>query len=103
VTLVNILTHSCILRRRAAGNVPQEIQISMDSRGRCLDNVFIERLWRSLKYELIYLKAFEDGIHLKQEVSKWFNWYNDERPHQALQYRTPHDVYQESCLLLKAA
>jgi putative transposase len=46
------------------------IQISMDGRGRCLDNVFIERLWRSLKYELIYLKAFEDGIHLNQEVSK---------------------------------
>jgi putative transposase len=80
-----------------------DIQISMDGRGRCLDNVFIERLWRSLKYELIYLKAFEDGIHLNQEVSQWFDWYNDERPHQALQYRTPHEVYQESCLLLKAA
>jgi putative transposase len=79
------------------------IQISMDGRGRCLDNIFIERLWRSVKYELIYLKAFEDGIHLSQEVSRWFDWYNHKRPHQALQYRTPQDVYQESCLLLKVA
>lgn len=79
------------------------IQISMDGQGRCLDNVLIERLWRSLKYELIYLKAFEDGIHLNQEVARWFDWYNQERPHQALQYRTPQDVYQESCLLLKVA
>lgn len=69
------------------------IQISMDGRGRCHDNVFIERLWRSLKYELIYLMAFEDGIHLNQEVRKWFEWYNQERPHQALNYRTPEVVY----------
>ena len=69
------------------------VQISMDGRGRCFDNIFIERLWRSLKYELIYLMAFEDGIHLNQEVRKWFNWYNQERPHQALGYRTPEVVY----------
>ena len=48
-----------------------EIRISMDGRGRCHDNIFIERLWRSLKYELIYLMAFEDGLHLTQEVRKW--------------------------------
>ena len=71
------------------------VQISMDGRGRCFDNIFIERLWRSLKYELIYLMAFEDGIHLNQEVRKWFNWYNQERPHQALGYRTPEVVYGE--------
>ena len=69
------------------------VQISMDGRGRCFDNIFIERLWRSLKYELIYLMAFDDGIHLNQEVRKWFNWYNQERPHQALGYRTPEVVY----------
>lgn len=71
------------------------IQISMDGRGRCHDNIFIERLWRSLKYELIYLKAFEDGKHLAREVSQWFNWYNEERPHQSLNYRTPDIVYWE--------
>ena len=70
-----------------------DIAISMDGRGRCHDNIFIERLWRSLKYELIYLMAFEDGIHLKREVQKWFNWYNQKRPHQALDYRTPEQVY----------
>jgi len=72
------------------------IQISMDGRGRCHDNIFIERLWRSLKYELIYLMAFDSGIHLNQEVNTWFNWYNKERPHQALDYRTPEDIYLES-------
>ena len=71
------------------------VQISMDGRGRFYDNIFIERLWRSLKYELIYLMAFEDGIHLNKEVRKWFNWYNQERPHQALNYRTPELVYWE--------
>jgi putative transposase len=69
------------------------VQISMDGRGRCHDNIFIERLWRSLKYELIYLMAFEDGIHLNKEVRTWFEWYNQERPHQALNYRTPEVVY----------
>ncbi len=48
-------------------------QVSMDGRGRCHDNIFIERLWRSLKYELIYLKRFETGNHLNQEVKKWFS------------------------------
>ena len=69
------------------------VRISMDGRGRCHDNIFIERLWRSLKYELIYLVAFENGMHLKKEVCKWFNWYNKERPHQSLEYRTPEEVY----------
>jgi putative transposase len=79
------------------------IESSMDGRGRCDDNIFIERLWRSVKYELIYLKAFEDGIHLNQEMRKWFDWYNQERPHQALGYKTPEAVYQESRLLKNAA
>ncbi|URD48292.1 IS3 family transposase (plasmid) [Chroococcidiopsis sp. CCNUC1] len=79
------------------------VQISMDGRGRCHDNIFIERLWRALKYELIYLMAFEDGIHLNQEVRKWFEWYNQERPHQALNYRTPEVVYWETRLNRKNA
>jgi putative transposase len=53
-----------------------DVQISMDGRGRSHDNIFIERLWRSVKWELIYLKAFEDGRHLSQEVTTWFHWYN---------------------------
>lgn len=79
------------------------VQISMDGRGRCYDNILIERLWRSLKYELIYLTAFEDGIHLNKEVRQWFDWYNQVRPHQALNYRTPDVVYWEKRLASKAA
>jgi putative transposase len=70
-----------------------QVQISMDGRGRCHDNIFIERLWRSLKYELIYLKCFESGSHLRREIKGWFEWYNDERFHQSLDYKTPNQVY----------
>lgn len=73
-----------------------EVQISMDGRGRCYDNIFIERLWRSLKWELIYLKAFDNGKHLAQEVNTWFHWYNRQRPHQSLNYRTPDEIYYQS-------
>ena len=62
----------------------REIQISMDGRGRYLDNIFIERLWRSFKYELIYVKVFENGKHLQQETKNWFRWYDTERFHQGL-------------------
>ncbi len=79
------------------------IRISMDGKGRYLDNIFIERFWRTLKYELIYIKCFEDGIHLKQEVKDWFNWYNEERPHQALDYQKPDQVYAKSLKTLEAA
>ena len=79
------------------GYLKQEnIQISMDGRGRCHDNIFIERLWRSLKYELIYIYSFEDGKDLTEEVKKWFNFYNKERFHQALEYQMPEQVYWES-------
>lgn len=70
-------------------------QVSMDGRGRCHDNIFIERLWRSLKYELIYLKTFEDGNELNQEVKQWFRWYNQHRLHQSLNYKTPDEIYFE--------
>jgi putative transposase len=68
----------------------------MDGRGRYLDNIFIERLWRSLKYELIYISCFEDGKKLQQSVQKWFKWYNHDRYHQALDYQTPEQVYRKS-------
>ncbi len=73
----------------------RDIKISMDGRGRCYDNIFIERLWRSLKYELIYIKEFNNGKHLQEEVNKWFYWYNQSRPHQALDYQTPEQVYRD--------
>ena len=65
------------------------IKISMDGKGRCLDNIFCERLWRSLKYEEVYLKAYETPKEARAEIGKWFAFYNDERPHQALGYKTP--------------
>ena len=69
------------------------IRISMDGRGRWLDNVFIERLWRSLKYECVYLHVFETGSELRAGVTKWIDLYNGRRPHSALADRTPDEAY----------
>jgi putative transposase len=69
------------------------ISISMDGRGRALDNVFIERLWRSLKYELIYPGDFVGGAELFQALEGYFRFYNHRRPHQALGYKTPGDLF----------
>ncbi len=77
-------------RLEAAG-----VAVSMDGKGRCLDNVFVERLWRSVKYEDIYLWRYEDVPHLQQGLGRYFPYYNGERLHQALDYRTPAQVYQE--------
>lgn len=71
----------------------QGIRISMDGKGRCLDNIFCERLWRSLKYEEVYLKAYETVAEAKREIGNWFAFYNDERPHQALNYSTPQQSF----------
>ena len=71
----------------------QGIRISMDGKGRCLDNIFCERLWRSLKYEEVYLKAYETVAEAKREIGNWFAFYNDERPHQALNYSTPQQFF----------
>ena len=65
----------------------------MDGRGRALDNVFIERLWRSLKYELIYPGDFATGLELFRALENYFQFYNHERPHQALDYQTPADLF----------
>jgi putative transposase len=65
------------------------IKISMDGRGRWLDNVFIERLWRSLKYEEVHLKAYADGREARAGIAAWISFYNGKRPHQALGHRTP--------------
>lgn len=66
-----------------------EIAISMDGRGRALDNIFIERLWRSVKYEHIYLNVYENGLSLWKGLDGYFQFYNNERPHQSLSYKTP--------------
>ena len=65
----------------------------MDGRGRALDNVFIERLWRSLKYELIYPGDFATGADLFPALEDYFHFYNHQRPHQALGYQTPADLF----------
>ena len=69
------------------------VRISMDGRGRWMDNVFIERLWRSLKYECVYLHAFETGSEVRAGLSKWIGYYNAGRPHSALAGRTPDEAY----------
>jgi putative transposase len=70
-----------------------EVRISMDGRGRWMDNVFIERLWRSLKYECVYLHAFETGSELRAGLTKWIGYYNAARPHSGLGGRTPDEAY----------
>lgn len=75
-----------------------DIRVSMDGRGRALDNVFIERLWRSLKYECVYLQQFAQVAEAKQAIRDYFNFYNYERGHQSLNYQTPYQVYQKSLI-----
>jgi putative transposase len=70
-----------------------EVRISMDGRGRWMDNVFIERLWRSLKYECVYLHAFETGSELRAGLTGWIGYYNTSRPHSALGGLTPDEAY----------
>jgi putative transposase len=70
-----------------------EVRISMDGRGRWVDNVFIERLWRSLKYECVYLHAFETGSELRAGLLRWIGYYNTRRPHSTLGGRTPDEAY----------
>jgi putative transposase len=70
-----------------------QVQISMDGRGRALDNVFVERLWRSVKYEEVYLQEYETPRMARQGLGRYFNFYNFERSHQSLEYRTPADLY----------
>lgn len=69
------------------------IQVSMDGKGCWIDNVFIERLWRSVKYEDVYLRGYEDLEDLRRGLTKWFDNYNLERPHQSLDGHPPWEVY----------
>ncbi|MBA2788513.1 IS3 family transposase [Mycobacterium canettii] len=79
------------------------ITISMDGRGRWMDNVFIERLWRSVKYEEVYLKAYENGTQAKKGLGDYFEFYNSRRRHQDVNHRTPDEVYHQTLSLPQAA
>ncbi len=80
-----------------------DITISMDGKGRWMDNVFIERLWRSLKYEDVYLKAYDSVAQAKESINAWFHLYNKARRHQSLQRKTPDTVYSHGLSLKNAA
>ena len=75
--------------------VSHGVRISMDGKGRYMDNIFVERLWRTVKYEEVYLKAYSNGREAKAGLDAYFRFYNTERPHQALGYRTPAEVFNE--------
>ena len=72
------------------------IRVSMDGKGRFLDNIFIERLWRSLKYEDVFIKAYGSVAEARQGIGGWLRFYDEERLHQALGYRTPRGVFEGS-------
>ncbi len=73
----------------------KNIQISMDGRGRCFDNIFVERLWRTVKQEEVYLKEYSDVWEAEESLRKYFEFYNYERAHQSLGYQTPAEIYQK--------
>jgi hypothetical protein len=69
----------------------------MDGKGRYMDNIFVERLWRSLKYEEVYLNAYASVAEAKAGIGSWLAFYNEERQHQSLGYRTPRQIYEAEC------
>lgn len=77
------------------------VAISMDGRGRAMDNIFVERLWRTVKYEEVYLKSYETVKEARESLARYFHFYNTERLHQALGYRTPQDVYFKERIIRK--
>jgi len=80
-----------------------DVAISRDGKGRCLDNVFAERLWRSLKYEEVYLKGYDSIAEARREIGIYLDFFNDERPHQGLGYLTPNEVFAGALAERKAA
>lgn len=74
------------------------VAVSMDGKGRCLDNVFVERLWRTVKYEDVYLRCYERVPELERGLARYFGYYNEERLHQSLEYQTPAEVYSQDRL-----
>lgn len=80
-----------------------DVKISMDGKGRCMDNIFVERLWRSVKYEETYLKDYETADELRKSLAKYFHFYNRERPHQTFGEATPMEVYRQGLVLCEDA
>lgn len=74
----------------------QGINLSMDGKGRAIDNVFTERLWRSLKYEEVYIKSYDDGRDAWRSLDKYFRFYNEQRPHSSLDGKTPREVFESA-------
>lgn len=74
----------------------ERVRISMDGKGRAIDNIFIERLWRSVKYEYVYLNPEKDGLAFFHGMRKWFEWYNTKRKHQGIERRSPVSLYREA-------
>ncbi len=72
----------------------RETKISMDGRGRAMDNIFTERLWRTIKYEEVYLKSYQSVLEAKENMRAYINFYNNERLHQSLGYKTPREIYE---------
>ena len=87
---VQFTAHAWTSRLEEAG-----VQVSMDGRGRCHDNIFVERLWRSVKYEDLYPKRYASVMELEAGLTAYFRFYNEVRPHQALDYRTPAEVHEK--------
>jgi len=79
------------------------IKISMDGRNRWMDNIFIERFWKTLKYQEVYLKAYESISHARKEITRFIDKYNTWRPHQGLNEKTPDEVYYETLPEIKDA
>lgn len=79
------------------------VRISMDGKGRFKDNIFIERLWRTLKYERIYSKDYNTGVELSRDLTVWFNWYNEGRKHSSLDKMTPNEAYDQGLQKLNPA
>jgi putative transposase len=78
------------------------VRISMDGKGRWMDNVFIERLWRTVKYDCVYLHEFESGSQARRVLGEWIDGYNSERPHSSLDDMTPDEVYGGRSLMAAA-
>lgn len=76
--------------------VEHKIEISMDGKGRCLDNIHIERFWRSVKYEEVYLKTYDSVGQARLEIGEYIAWYNALRPHQSLGNKTPNEIFKEN-------
>lgn len=73
--------------------IEHQVEISMDGRGRCHDNIFVERLWWTIKHEWVYLRPCDNGIEQQRSLAKCFDWYNGKRPHQSMDWQTPDEAY----------